>query len=211
VLRILVEKQLDLDLREAVRLAIAGHGYPATPAADLEQVVDYMLERFRAWYEDQGHPGTEVFPRGQRQAAPAGPLDIERRVHAVHAFSQLPEAAALAAANKRVSNLLAKSDASAGGSVAPALLREPAEQALAEAVAGLREQLQPLFAEARYTEALQQLAGLREQVDTFFDQVMVMTEDEALRGNRLALLAMLRELFLNVADISLLVLNQDER
>ena len=132
------------------------------------------------------------------------PLDIDNRVRAVHAFSQLPEAGALAAANKRVSNILAKREGPAPDTVNEQLLREDAEKALYAEVQAARSEVAPLYKDARFTEGLASLAGLHETVDNFFDHVMVMTDDEKLRDNRLALLAQLRALFLEVADISLL-------
>lgn len=133
------------------------------------------------------------------------PLDIDNRVHAVNAFSLLPESGALAAANKRVSNILAKLDTAVPGNIDEALLQEEAEKALFAAVQVARSEVAPLYRDALFAEGLAGLAGLRETVDTFFDHVMVMSDDEQLRDNRLALLAQLRALFLEVADISLLV------
>ena len=201
VLRLLVEKELNLDLRQLLELAQSQH--KPLPAADglVEQVFGYMVERFRAWYEDAKIPA-EVFQAVSAKNL-STPLDIDNRVQAVHRFSQLPEAQALAAANKRVSNILAK-QGDVNADLDQALLQESAEQALAEQVAAQADKVAPLFAEGRYTEALESLAGLRESVDTFFDSVMVMADDQALRNNRLALLSQLRGLFLEVADISLL-------
>ncbi len=202
VLRLLVEKQLNLDLRQLLELAQAQ--YNPLPAAEglVEQVLGYMIERFRAWYEEARIP-VEVFQAVSAKNL-STPLDIDNRVHAVHRFSQLPEAQALAAANKRVSNILAK-QGDINTSLDQTLLKENAEQALAEQVAAQSDKVGPLFADGRYTEALESLANLRGPVDSFFDSVMVMTDDEALRNNRLALLSQLHGLFLEVADISLLV------
>ena len=164
-----------------------------------------MLERFRAWYEEQNIPA--VVYQAVAAKGITNPLDIDNRVQAVAAFYQLPEAEALAAANKRVSNILAKQPA-LDVSVNPALLQEPAEQQLAQQVAALKQQVAPLFANRRYKEALAALAGLRASVDQFFDKVMVMVEDPQLRANRLALLSGLRDLFWEVADISHLAVSQ---
>ncbi len=204
VLRLLVEKRLDLDLAQLLRRAAAGHGdHIGDATAAVDTALDYMLERFRAWYEDASVP-VEVFQAVSAKRLSA-PLDIDNRVHAVDRFRQLAEAQALAAANKRVSNILAKQTDTAALQLDPALLREAAEKTLAAAVADKAAGVAPLFAGARYTEALESLAELREPVDRFFDEVMVMAEDPALRANRLALLHQLRQLFLEVADISLLV------
>lgn len=203
ILRMIVDKGFDLDLRTCLQTAQAQ--YPQFAARDdlADSVLAYMIERFRAWYEDENIPA-EVFMAVSAKNL-TRPLDINQRVQAVYRFSQLPEAAALASANKRVSNILAKQ---AEGLALPAvntqLLQEDAERTLAQQVNALAGKVGPLFAERRYREGLEQLAGLRTAVDQFFDGVMVMAEDEAVRNNRLALLAQLRGLFLEVADISLL-------
>lgn len=200
VLNILIKGELDLDLRELLELAAAQH--QALPHADslVEDVLNYMLDRFRAWGHEEGIP-TEVY-LAVRARPVTKPLDFARRLHAVHAFTQRDEAAALAAANKRVANILAKQDKRHASHADAALFQAPAEQALHEALVASRSVVMPLFAEARYREALDALASLRTPVDTFFDHVMVMAEDEAVRHNRLALLADLQSLFLEVADIA---------
>lgn len=204
VLRILVEKSLDLDLRDCLAMAAAGYAPDTLTAGTAEQVLDYMLERFRAWYEEESIP-VEVF-RAVSANSPSRPLDIQHRVYAVHAFSQLPEAAALAAANKRVSNILDKLESGFEfGEVDTQLLQDPAEQALAVHMADLASVSSGHLDKGAYAEALSCLAELQAPVDTFFDQVMVNTEDDAMRRNRLNLLYTLRQLFLQVADISLLV------
>jgi len=204
VLRILVEKSLDLDLRSCLSLAAAGYPQDTLAAGTAEQVLDYMLERFRAWYEEESIP-VEVF-RAVSANSPSRPVDIQRRVYAVHAFSQLPEAAALAAANKRVSNILGKLEPGFEfGEIETELLQDPAEQSLAARMTELASVSRAHVDQGAYTEALSCLAELQTPVDAFFDQVMVNTEDDALRRNRLNLLYTLRQLFLQVADISLLV------
>lgn len=206
VLRMIVEKGYDIDLR--VLLAAAQQGYvdEAPAIADdpklVGAVLAYLVERLRAGYEEEGI-AVEVFQAVSAKQL-SHPLDIDQRVQAVHHFSQLPEAQALAAANKRVSNILAKQGDTALPALNDALLQEPAERALSEALDAQTTAVAPLFTAHRYREALEQLASLRAPVDTFFDDVMVMVEDEALRNNRLALLAQLRALFLEVADISML-------
>lgn len=203
VLRLLIEKRLDLDLREL--LASATGNFADLPQGDktVDLALNYMLERLRAWYEEAGF-SAEVYLSVSAKGL-SRPLDIDGRIHAVAAFAQLPEASALAAANKRVSNILNKQDQQPGSQVDQALLKETAEQALAQALAGQAAKVEPLLAKRQYREALAQLASLREPVDRFFDDVMVMTDDIALRNNRLALLNNLRNLFLQVADISHLV------
>ncbi len=162
-----------------------------------------MLDRFRAFYEDANIPA-EVFQAVTSKQL-SQPLDINQRVLAVNEFSKLPQAQALAAANKRVSNILSKQNASASVQVNTELLQEDAEKALAKAVSAKAELVAPLFAKREYTKALAALADLQQPVDAFFDSVMVMCEDAALQQNRLALLQQLRGLFLEVADISYLV------
>ncbi|MDH4571336.1 glycine--tRNA ligase subunit beta [Salinicola acroporae] len=200
VLNILIKGELDLDLRELLELAASQHR--ALPKADglVDDVMAYMLDRFRAWAQDEGFP-VDVY-LAVRARPVTRPLDFARRLRAVHRFSQREEASSLAAANKRVSNILAKQAHDAGANVDAKLLTEEAEIALANAVADCRSQVDPLFREAAYAEALDILATLRAPVDRFFDEVMVAVEDDAVRTNRLALLASLQALFLEVADIS---------
>ncbi|MHA7878792.1 MAG: glycine--tRNA ligase subunit beta [Saccharospirillum sp.] len=202
VLRILVERELDLDLRNLVAFAAKQHRN--LPYADrvVDQVVDYALDRFSAWYHDAGYR-TEVF-QAVRALNPSRPLDIDRRVKAVANFSKLEQAEALAAANKRVSNLLAKAGDAVAETVNDALFSESQEQALWQAIQAAEADTGPLMAQADYQGTLTHLASLRDSVDAFFDGVMVMAEDAAVRANRLALLARLRQLFLQVADISVL-------
>ncbi|MFV0276644.1 MAG: glycine--tRNA ligase subunit beta [Parahaliea sp.] len=207
VLRILVEKELDLDLRESLDLAIAQYPADLLDKGTVEQVLAYMLERFRTWYEEEGI-AVEVF-RAVSATDPSRPLDIQRRVHAVHAFTQLPEAVALAAANKRVANILDPLGGSHSfGKVNTDLLFEPQEQALAEALERIGGESAGHLQQGAYREALAALAALREPVDAFFDGVMVNTEDQALRDNRRNLLHALRQRFLQVADISQLVVSK---
>ncbi|SFL93804.1 glycine--tRNA ligase subunit beta [Marinobacter zhejiangensis] len=202
VLRIIIERALPLDLQTCCEWA-AENFDNLTEQNTATTVVDYMLERFRAHYEEQGI-GAEVY-LAVHARRPTRPLDFDRRIKAVEAFRQLPEAQALAAANKRVSNILTKQGGEAiGEAVDNSLLQDDAEKALAEQVAAQSEAVLPLFEQGDYGAALSSLANLRQPVDNFFDQVMVMADDEAIRNNRLALLNRLRNLFLRVADISLL-------
>jgi len=203
VLRILVEKQLPLDLRELLTFAKNQHNNLTVGDELVEQVLSYMLDRFRAFYEDANIPA-EVFQAVTAKQL-SQPLDINQRVLAVNEFSKLPQAQALAAANKRVSNILSKQNASANAVVHAELLQEDAEKNLARAISAKAELVTPLFAKREYTKALAALADLQQPVDAFFDSVMVMCEDQALQQNRLALLQQLRGLFLEVADISYLV------
>lgn len=203
VLRLLVEKNLALDLRDLLTFAKSQHQYLTVGDELVEQVLAYMLERFRAFFEDANIPA-EVFQSVTAKQL-SQPLDINQRVLAVNEFSKLPQAQALAAANKRVSNILAKQNAALSTEVNVALLQEDAEKTLAAAVSAKAAVVAPLFVAREYTKALAALADLQQPVDAFFDSVMVMCEDQALQQNRLALLQQLRGLFLEVADISYLV------
>jgi len=200
-LRIIVEKNLPLDLEDLVKKSAALFGDKLTNQNVVADVVDFMLGRFRAWYQDEGI-AVEVI-QAVLARRPTRPADFDARVRAVSHFRTLDSAEALAAANKRVSNILAKADAAIGEINLTACV-EPAEKALAEAVLALRTEVQPLIAKGDYTAVLDKLANLRAPVDSFFDNVMVNAEDPALRQNRLAILNTLQNLFLQVADISLL-------
>ena len=200
-LRIIVEKNLPLDLEDLVKKSAALFGDKLTNQNVVADVVDFMLGRFRAWYQDEGIAVDVIQAVLARR--PTRPADFDARVRAVSHFRTLDSAEALAAANKRVSNILAKADAAIGEINLTACV-EPAEKALAEAVLALRTEVQPLIVQGDYTTVLDKLANLRAPVDSFFDNVMVNAEDPALRQNRLAILNTLQGLFLQVADISLL-------
>ena len=200
-LRIIVEKNLPLDLEDLVKKSAALFGDKLTNQNVVADVVDFMLGRFRAWYQDEGIAVDVIQAVLARR--PTRPADFDARVRAVSHFRTLDSAEALAAANKRVSNILAKADTAIGEINLTACV-EPAEKALAEAVLALRTEVQPLIAKGDYTAVLDKLANLRSTVDAFFADVMVNAEDPALRQNRLAILNTLQGLFLQVADISVL-------
>ncbi|MFW0826149.1 glycine--tRNA ligase subunit beta [Cronobacter dublinensis] len=201
-LRIIVEKNLPLDLQTLTEEAVRLYGNKLTNAKVVDDVVDFMLGRFRAWYQDEGYSVDTI--QAVLANRPTRPADFDARMKAVSHFRTLDEALALAAANKRVSNILAKANEPLNEEVHASVLKEDPEIRLALQVAVMRDKLQPLFAEGRYQEALVELAQLREPVDEFFDKVMVNADDAQVRINRLTLLSKLRELFLQVADISLL-------
>ncbi|SMB23881.1 glycine tRNA synthetase, beta subunit [Serratia proteamaculans] len=202
VLRIIVEKNLSLDLQTLTEEAVRLYGSKLTNAKVVDEVVEFMLGRFRAWYQEEGHAVDTIQAVLARR--PTKPADFDARVKAVTHFRTLEAAATLAAANKRVSNILAKSTDKLNDRVHASVLKEAAEIQLATHLVVLRDKLEPYFAAGNYQDALVELADLREPVDAFFDNVMVMAEDEAVRVNRLTLLSKLRELFLQVADISVL-------
>ncbi len=203
VLRILVEKNINIDLGQLIDWGIESTWETAPKAETKATLTEYMLDRFSAWYKDQGI-ATEVF-QAVRALGVSNALDINNRVQAVNSFSSMSEAQALAAANKRVSNILAKNGGDAiSADINAQLLTEDAEKVLAQQVTAKQTQVQPLLADAKYKEALASLADLRAAVDAFFDNVMVMADDEAVKNNRLALLKQLQGLFIAIADISLL-------
>lgn len=199
VLRILVEKQLPLDLHRLMEVALAAQPVSAAKGT-LAAMLDFMLERQRSWYLERGIRHDVFDAVAARQ--PASPLDFEQRLRAIQTFLQRPESPALTEANRRISNILRKQDKQPGGQVDTALLQEAGEKTLHRQLESLRSQVETRLDKADYAGALAVLAGLREDIDTFFDQVMVMAEDQAVRENRLALLIQLREQFLKVADIS---------
>jgi glycyl-tRNA synthetase beta chain len=200
VLRTLIECALPLDLEEL--LVQAARTYPNSLAAHkvVVQVFDFMMERLRAYYIESG-TRPDVFDAVLAQR-PTRPYDFELRIRAVAVFREMPEAESLAAANKRIRNILKQNDEAIAAKVSVKQLVEPAESALYEQLSALSDEVTSLFDRGEYTPALRRLAGLREAVDSFFDKVMVMTDDADLRRNRLALLARLNGLFLRAADFS---------
>lgn len=203
VLRLLVEKEINIDLSDLIDWAIGSDWATAPKAETKTTLTEYLLDRFSAWYADEGIPAG-VF-QSVRALGITNALDINRRVQAVHAFNKLDAAEALAAANKRVSNILAKNGGDkVQAKVDSSLLAQAEEKTLAEQVAAKQQAVEPLMAQGDYSAALTELAGLRVAVDAFFDNVMVMADDEAVKNNRLALLKQLQGLFIGIADISLL-------
>jgi glycyl-tRNA synthetase beta chain len=201
LLRISIERKLDLDLKALIEGALAAMPFPA-PGDWARQVYEFVVERLRAYYlEADGGVTTEMFD-AVLATEPASPLDFDARLRALVEFLALPDAQGLAAANKRIANILRQADAPAGGPIEAGLLLDPAEQVLGEQVLAVAGRVEPMFAARQYTGALQLLAALRKAVDDFFDGVMVMADDPALRANRLALLARIQSLFLRAADLS---------
>ncbi len=218
LLRTSIERGLDLDLEQLLAQAVAaaradmdavattqGKSLPPVDLTKLrDEVYDYVIERLRAYYVEGGARiavTPEMFD-AVLATRPASPLDFDARLRALVEFLQLPDAASLTAANKRIANILRKTDEPVGVEVDAQKLIDPAEQILAEQVVAIARQVEPRFAARDYAPGLQQLAALRKAVDDFFDSVMVMTEDAALRSNRLALLNRMRGLFMRAADLS---------
>jgi glycyl-tRNA synthetase beta chain len=198
VIRMLVERALPVDTDALVQQAFAAFG-PAHGQAQAELAL-FLRERLVGYLREQGYSTQEV--EAVLELRPPRWAEIPERLAAVRAFARLPEAAPLAAANKRVGNILKKSEGSAVTAVDARLLKEPAEQALSEALGAVELKAQPAFAARDYTASLQALAALKAPVDAFFDQVMVNADDAALRANRLALLAQLHAAMNRVADLS---------
>jgi glycyl-tRNA synthetase beta chain len=198
VIRILTEKNLPLDLPALLQGALPAFGDLVTDPT--EALLGFFTDRLAVSLRDQGYSAQEV--DAVLALAPTRLGQLPRRLEAVRAFAALPEAASLAAANKRVSNILKKVDGVAPTAVDAALLREPAEQALAQALATVRPQADSLFDQHDYTASLQALAALKAPVDAFFESVMVNADDPALRANRLGLLAQLHAAMNRVADLS---------
>jgi len=205
ILRILIEKQLPINLVALVEQAIKGYsnaeGSKIAKMGDtFTQVMAFLNSRYRAMYTEQGVSVDTI--QAVQAINPHMPLDFDQRIRAVQAFSEMSQASMLADSNKRVANILAKSETSVADTVDEALLSELAEQNLYANVKQAQTRVQPLLEQADYTQVLQTLASLDEPLTQFFDNVMVNSDDAALKNNRLALLKQVRALFLTVADIS---------
>jgi glycyl-tRNA synthetase beta chain len=198
--RILIERQLALDLEDLLRKAVAAIPVKAIEDDTVAAVFDYMMERLRAYFQDSGVSADEF--DAVLATRPVSPYDFEQRVRAVTAFRRLPEADSLTAANKRIRNILKQVGGAVPEQITPQLFTEPAESQLYARLTALLAEVTPLLDTGNYSSALERLAGLRQPVDQFFDSVMVMSEDPAQRDNRLALLNTLSQLFLRVADLS---------
>ncbi len=200
VLRTIIERQLDLDLKQLISIS-AKLLKNKVDASKVEQdVFEYIIERLRAYYLDRD-VSVDVFD-AVSALSPSRPLDFDKRIKAVSAFRELAEAQSLAAANKRVGNILKKSAADKAATVDESLLSEEAEKKLFETLSALSQTVEPMFDAGDYEAALSQLSSLRDPVDAFFDSVMVMAEDEAIKNNRIALLNSMNQLFLRAADLS---------
>jgi glycyl-tRNA synthetase beta chain len=201
-LRILIEREIELDLRAMIEESLAQQ--PVETGDKLaDEIYDFMMDRLRAYYlaDEQMNIGHDVFDAVLARS-PVSPLDFHQRLIAVRAFQSMSSAGSLAAANKRIANILRKSKDKLPPDPDAKLLSEPAEQLLYDQLQDMLQKLRPLHEQRRYKDSLENLAGLGPAVDDFFDNVMVMDEDAALRTNRLALLSQLRSLFLHTADLS---------
>lgn len=204
ILRILVDKKLDLDLNDAISASLSLYQQQGVKIAEdtASQVFSFLLERFRAWYQAEG-VSAEVF-QSVFLLQPGSPMDFASRISAVNSFVSLPESESLAAANKRVSNILQKAEGFEATPVEGNLFEVDAESALWQRINDVRDQTSPLFENRDYTAAMEALAVLKPEVDTYFDNVMVMADDAKVKQNRLSMLSELRSLFLRGADISCL-------
>ncbi|MGR9014832.1 MAG: glycine--tRNA ligase subunit beta, partial [Gammaproteobacteria bacterium] len=202
ILRTVIENQLGINIVELTEFAAAQiktvSGQTGDQSATDDRVIDFIFDRLKGYCLDHGYTADEF--DAVIAVKPAEPLDFMQRLQAVKAFRQLPEAESLAAANKRIRNILKKSDTQPAASVGT--LIEAQEKQLLQAGLQSADDIKPLLAQRNYQATLNRLAGLRNDVDAFFDQVMVMTDDLELRANRLALLNLLSEQFLTCADIS---------
>lgn len=210
IIRILIEGNLDIDFGEAVVAAVVQQ-----PSIDdrlgsvRESLYEFVTDRLRSYFLDSGAGYTTDMFEAVRARQPASLVDFRERLDAVAEFIRLEPAVSLAAANKRTANILRQAEFANGNGLEAALLTDDAERVLYHAMQSAQKDVAPLIGERRYADSLRRLAELRTPVDSFFDDVMVMTDDEAVRNNRLALLAELRALFLDVADISRLTPAQD--
>ncbi|WP_404400881.1 glycine--tRNA ligase subunit beta [Idiomarina seosinensis] len=202
LIRIVVEKQLNLDLHTLITSAREQFGPRLSNQTVQDDVFNFIMSRFRPWYQEQGVAVDVIKAVSAR--APSRPADFDARIQAVSSFKGLEAAESLTAANKRVSNLVSKSELSLTGTINHDLLCEPQEQTLAAKIGEVEKSCEPELAVGNYTGALTRMASLKDDIDAFFDHVMVNAEDAKIKENRLNLLHRLRQMFLNVADISLL-------
>ncbi len=200
VLRTIIERQLDLDLKQLIAESAKLLADKVDATKVEAEVFEYIIERLRAYYLDRG-VSADVFD-AVSALSPSRPLDFDKRIKAVSAFRELAEAQSLAAANKRVGNILKKSASSNNVTVDESLLAEDAEKKLYETLSSLSQVVEPMFDAGNYEAALTKLSSLRDPVDAFFDSVMVMADDEAVKNNRIALLNTMNQLFLRAADLS---------
>jgi glycyl-tRNA synthetase beta chain len=207
IVRVLVECDLDIDLKAFIEAAVAAQPEGKIERAELcDALYAYITERLRRYFLDRDTTlATETFDAVLARS-PSSLVDFGRRLGAVQAFIKLDAAASLAAANKRIANILRQADEEGSSAVNEKLLTDDAERALWKSLGETTQIVRPLLDSRDYTNALTALAELRAPIDLFFDDVMVMTDDDATRNNRLALLGDLRALFLDVADISRLAI-----
>jgi glycyl-tRNA synthetase beta chain len=201
LLRILIECGIDIDLPASIDISAALKPIETDDAVH-QSIYEFIMDRLRAYYLDADTAVTPEMIEAVMANRPASPLDFHQRLQAVKEFTALDAAKSLAAANKRIVNILRKADEQPADAANPEFMTEPAEIELFDAIGAMRDEVTPLLAARDYTAVLKKLSGLRDTVDRFFDDVMVMDENKDRRLNRLALLDSLRQLFLHTADIS---------
>ena len=202
VLRTMIEQGVDLDLRALLQKAADGLQSKVDVKGVVDEVFEFMVERLRAYYNSQ-RVAAKVFD-SVAALQPTSPVDFDLRIKAVNEFVKLPEAESLAAANKRINNILKKNQADSKIEVDPSLFDGATESTLYDELQALESKTAPLFEAGDYSAALQALAQVRSPVDNYFDEVMVMADDASVRNNRLSMLGNMKSLFSRVADIGLL-------
>lgn len=200
LLRIIIETRLDIDLQATLKHAATLFRKSLNANSVVDEVFDYIIERLYAYFADRSIASDVI--DSVLANRPTKPNDIATRIEAVCSFRKLPNAQSLAAANKRIRNILKNTDRNNIGQVQKELFKENAESVLHTAIEELSSDVKSLFQQHDYAQALNKLSALRQPVDTFFDNVMVMDKDEALKNNRIALLAKIDSLFMHVADFS---------
>jgi glycyl-tRNA synthetase beta chain len=206
-LRIIIECELDIDLRVCLQTSAAQFDSAISADDVTDAVFDFIMQRLKRYNADIDI-SNDIF-ESVLALSPTNLLDFQHRVQAVNKFNGLAEAESLAAANKRIQNILKQNKSEKIADIDATLLNEPTEKLLASALTEIEESVQPLLAKHDYAGTLKKLAALRDPIDNFFDEVMVMCDDEALKLNRLALLNQINTLFLSSADISKLQAQQD--
>jgi len=206
-LRIIIECELDVDLRVCLQTSVAQFDSAISADDVTDAVFDFIMQRLRRYNADIDI-SNDIF-ESVLALSPTNLLDFQHRVQAVNKFKGLAEAESLAAANKRIQNILKQNKSEKIADIDATLLNEPTEKLLASALTEIEKSVQPLLAKHDYASTLTKLAALRDPIDNFFDEVMVMCDDEALKLNRLALLNQINTLFLSSADISKLQAQQD--
>lgn len=200
VLRILIEKNIDIDLNVLFEQAAGNFAEKLQANKAIQTVLDYCMDRLTAYYQDKGIQIEVV--KSVLATRPTKPIDFDKRITAIKSFLATPAAASLAAANKRSGNILKKAKGKLPSSVDETLLIDAEEKTFYKTLSSLKDSVNNSVQAGDYEQALAQLAELREPVDAFFDNVMVMADDDAVKNNRLALLNNLRGMFMQIADLS---------
>ena len=199
-MRIIIEKNIDVDLKDLITFSVKLHQSVSVTDELINNIFNFIMSRLKAYYADK-EISTEQF-EAVYACLPNHPLDFDKRIKAVKQFASMPEAESLSAANKRIANILKKAKIAKFKAVDANLFELDAEKDLFNTIQALSSKVLAFTKAKDYTSALQTLASIKQPVDTFFDEVMVMAEDEAVKQNRLAMLESIYSLFINIADIS---------